>query len=415
MDDDLSIGGHQADHMIFAGRETELLQIQGTISDPNTPQVIAFSGIPQIGKTTLLQQTRLQASSDYICVYVPLKELSLQREFVWLHSLSELLQDTVAIAGYTPQPSPTPDTAADLRDSLRDNILPEIYRVIRPHRVLVLLLDDIGRLLQAIDDSTLPEDTFAYLNSLIHPQLTIITTFDLQLETELTRFTPLVSQDRVFRLKNLSQENVEQLLTIVLPSSSDTDAITDSVFQITGGIPVLVHAFVKKITAHSGNVAPSDLQKFALQIYEDNLYHFQMIWRLLDRDERLALTAIASLLHAVPRQVIDLNQIEKWLAEADYTTDSTAISVALRGLEYLDVVTGGHAEVEIRASLMQKWLLENARLDNAETTSTQETSRSSLILAGIVGILLLVLLLLVFSTATDDTPIPPTVTLSTGD
>jgi len=29
--------------------------------------------------------------------------------------------------------------------------------------------------------------------------------------------------------------------------------------------------------------------------------------------------------------------------------------------------------------------------------------------------LLLVLLLLVFSTATDDTPIPPTVTLSTGD
>jgi len=66
MDDDLSIGGHQADHMIFAGRETELLQIQGTISDPNTPQVIAFSGIPQIGKTTLLQQTRLQERpADY--------------------------------------------------------------------------------------------------------------------------------------------------------------------------------------------------------------------------------------------------------------------------------------------------------------------------------------------------------------
>lgn len=307
----------------------------------------------QIGKTALLRRFQQAASVDTIGIYVPLRQLPLTSETLWLNSLAEIAIETVRAQGYDPV---TLELMED--DSVRrwfvEGCLPSLYRAIHTRRKLVLLLDDAEQLLLAIQAGQLPDDTFAYLDGLIGEQLGIVVTLHQDYEDQLARFAPLVNPDLVERLMNLTLEDIRQQMP-------DRDAsLIQNIYDATGGEPGLVEAFSQRLA--SADDAPAFEQTMAL-VYDQVQDRFQTIWHARTRDERLVLTAMISLHYDDPLRDIDTGRIEQWLVETDYPLDRTTINVAIRGLEYQELVKGSSNDLRIAAGLLRKWLMQNARLD----------------------------------------------------
>jgi Na+-transporting NADH:ubiquinone oxidoreductase subunit NqrB len=145
--------------------------------------------------------------------------------------------------------------------------------------------------------------------------------------------------------------------------------------------------------------------------------HFRQMWQVLTRDERLVLTAIASLIYDDPLKAVTVERIETWLVETDYPMDTTAIHAALRGLDYQDVVSNLRNQgYKLVAGMMQTWLLEHARLSEIAGSSfaglSQKISWRVLLIAGIIilGLIIVLILLPAPTLAPSDTI--PTVTLA---
>jgi hypothetical protein len=146
-------------------------------------------------------------------------------------------------------------------------------------------------------------------------------------------------------------------------------------------------------------------------IYGNSQQEFREMWLRLPRSERLTLTAISSLLYADPLQGCEADAIGKWLVETDYALDNTAINAALRSLEYREILTHSAKGYVPAGGLMQRWLLENARLETVvQPTTRRRWLALALVVAGFFAMLLLWIALSgTAPSLSSDTP--PTVTL----
>jgi hypothetical protein len=277
-----------------------------------------------------------------------------------------------------------------------DEFLPAVYHTIRPHRRLVLLFDNAHLLIDAVARGDLAQDTFLMLAELLHrdAQLAAVLSLDAERELDLTAMQPLVGE--VYRLTNLSPE---ECALLVPPDSAE------AVYKATNGSPALVQRFAYYL--YQG----ANLKAAAGVIYGNSQQEFREMWLRLPRSERLTLTAISSLLYADPLQGCEADAIGKWLVETDYALDNTAINAALRSLEYRDILSHGAKGYVPAGGFMQRWLLENARLETAaEPTTRRRWWVLALVVAGMLAMLLLWIAL--SGTApplSSDTP--PTVTL----
>lgn len=353
----------------FAGREAVLARLHQRLVDPVDGRAGAFTGRRRSGKSALLHQAIARFDDTLVGVYLPLHRLDLHTEAGWLLALSSAIIERVA---HLPTSTPLPDTAAD-RAAFVEDFLPGIFRVIRARRRLALLLDDADRLLDAVAAGQLPNDTFAFLQTLIGPQVGIGVMIAASHEDRLDALAPLVDTADVQRLTNLPLEAVAEAL--VQPARgyyAVDDETVGAVYAATGGEPWLVHhfghLFFKEMQSrHNGLGAARRLTPAAVRAAIPTVYaavesSFRQAWSLLTRDERLVLTAMSSLMYNNPLGVIDVDKIEAWLVETDYPMDPTAIKAAMRGLEYAEIVDGSAANLRIASGLMQKWLLENSQL-----------------------------------------------------
>jgi len=409
----------------FAGRHKAFEFLYQRLTDPAGTESSLILGRRDSGKTALLHHFSRYFDETFLGVYIPLKDTALKAEADWLRLLADGATRALTERNYTLSRLPEfTGAGVDMRGWLGDTFLPELFSIIRRQRRLVFLLDDADALLNAIAEGRLPDDSIAYLHALIgaQPQLGLVLTLDSQFEADISRFSPLIALDAVFRLANLSEDESIWLLTE--PAAALYRLTPDAAaaaYRATGGQPRPLQRFgyhlFKRWEAHPDRttLTPDDVKPVTLTVYAESEADLRAAWDRASRNERLVLTAIISLLYADPLGTITPAGIESWLVETDYPLDGTAINAAIRGLEYQEIAESTAGGIRLTAGLMQTWLLENGRLSGRAPQA--EARRPGLRWLALAAAALLVIVLVLVAgqgttPATTDTPAPvPTVTL----
>lgn len=411
----------------FAGRQAIFARIQQYLIDPTDRHALLFVGRKKIGKTATLWQCQHVLDEHVLGCYIPLIEVTFTNEADWLTYLVQQTNQTLEAHQLNITRLPVlPEDKSQYRDYLNQDYLPDLSKLIRPHRRLVWLFDDMDYLIEAIDSKKLPEDTFEYLFDLLqtHLQLGIVLTLSERNESKIAQLHPLVDPTQAHKLHLLSLEETSALLKLF--SSHIDNGAQEKIYQLTNGHPVILQAIGRQLQT----IPYTPLTETDLKTMEDIGYQkansiYQHIWdNVLSPNERLILNTMAGLLYDDPLASITSHRIEQWLIETDYPMDLTAINASIRGLDYQDLVIGSTSEgITIRAELFKRWLLEHARIDKPSTWSQpQQDSQSDTIAINQRGLVIIailtIVLMLIFalsqqSSSNETPPIQPTVTLET--
>ncbi len=359
----------------FAGRKDAFARLYARMFDPLNTNALLFLGRHHAGKTALLLNTDLIFKETAVGIYIPMREMTADSEAHWLLSLAQTITNTLVDGGFTlsrlSQLEPLGDKP---RDWLEVTFLPQILGAVK--RKLLLLIDDSDRLLSAVRTGQLPSDTFAYLHNLTkkYDDLHLTLTLDSDYEDDVAAFAPLVMPNDVLRLSVLAADESQWLLqTPVRGIYSVPDDVAQAIHRVVGGAPGLVQHFGYELfrrweTYPELNVFTlEDVKALTPTVYLYNEPDYRALWERLGVNERLVLTAISDLAYNDPLGRIEAAAIQNWLIETDFPLDVTAINATLRSLEYREILHPTPNGIALRASLLQSWLLENARLGRRAT------------------------------------------------
>jgi hypothetical protein len=399
--------------VLFIGREAIYARLQQHVLDPPNPHALLYTGHDGIGKSSLLRHIPQVFDNQILALYISLADAPLKNETEWLYYLlertNEMLEGHEFTLSRLPQETEEPDNFSDW---FQDVYLYEVMHMIRPQRRIVWLMDDAQYLLDA-----LPQQ-IEYLYRLLqtHLQLAIVFALDTEYENRIHELAPLVNPATAERLHRLDKTDSVELIRQYAPGASDE--IARLVYEATGGHPRLLTHFgqaLHRAWASYGDIEALEAARPLAYTASEN--HFRRLWQLLTRDERLVLTAIASLIYDDPLKPVTVERVETWLVETDYPMDTTTIHAALRGLDYQDVVSNLRNQgYKLIAGMQQTWLLEHARLSEIAGISfaglSQKISWRVLVIAGIVILGLIVLLILLPAPTLAPADVIPTVTLA---
>jgi hypothetical protein len=314
---------------------------------------------------------------------------------------------------------------------LFDTFMPEFIQVLRPHRRLIFLVDDVQLLLQAVNDGRLPADTLSALHKLLQHfrQLGLVMTLTTGYEGDLPRFVPLVAISGVLRLGDLSAEESADLLRQPVAGlyRVQDDAVAWA-HRAGGGQPVLMQRFGSALydawedDPSQTNMTAEDVKAILPTVYNASSEWLRGLWDLQAGNEKLVLTALAHLLYDDPLAHIEAEQIAHWLVQSDTPLDLTAVKATVRALEYEEVIDSGPNGLRFGAGMLHSWLLEQPSVAefapaSAETpvAANGTNSRSMPILVLVLALLAAAIFLLVNISNTpieNGDPLPqPTVTL----
>jgi hypothetical protein len=401
----------------FVGRESALAQIHQHFTRTQHTQALTIVGRARIGKTALLQQVDAIVDPMVAWVlFVPLREAPLDSEETWLRYLFGLALDAAVGHGFSRERLPAPpDSVPDFRAWLQQTGFPEFFHVIRGARRVLYLLDNSGALIDAIQRGRLPADHGAYLHGLLQPQLDMIITISEANETRLSALVPLVNPAETVRLKRLTRIEIKALASLIAGEPVANDAAA-ALYTASGGQPDLAQRIAR--THRPGAVSTSSIKAAAATVYTESGDFFRQEWDTLTANEQIVLTAIARILYDDPLARISADQITDWLHDTDDPLDQTAVNAALRGLDYAEIIEHSTNGFVPRSGLMQRWLMENARLAprKAAAPPSREQSRALWAVIALGGLILLALLAALIlgglPAPVVDATIAPTVTLA---
>ena len=404
----------------FAGRAAAFARLDQYLKAPAPAGAPVYTGAPGSGKTAFLRAVEATFDDGHLGVALPLAQITPPTVDGVLRACAR--QMAAALVRHnlsTSRLPPIPHDHDDWRTWFADDWLPDLLRAARPHRQVVLLLDDAERL---FDPGLYP--LCAYLADVMraYPQIRPVLALDATRELDLAALSPLVDPAAVHRLAALTQSEVAALLRDPVDGRyTIDDAGVLAVYEASGGDPRLLQRFGFHLCRHQEarpditTLTPSAVRTVAPLVYVQSESEFNAQWAASSYNERLVLTAISGLIYAAPLNPITAETIEAWLVETDYPLDRTAINAALRGLAYREILSAEGALVRVRAGLMQQWLLEHARMGDAPTTRGRRP-RMLIALAALAALILLALALALGRTpqAAPDAPPPPTITLNSG-
>ena len=361
----------------FAGRKDAFARLYSRLYDPVNTGALLFLGTQHSGKSAMLRNADTVFKDAAVGVYVPLRDATPENEASWLVALAQAITSSLTEHGFTLSRLSQLDPLGDQpREWLETTFLPQTLGAVR--RKLLILIDDADRLLMAERAGQLPEDIFAYLLGLTRKfrDLHIALALDADFEPDIEDFAPLVVPKDVIRLGNLHADESQWLLQAPprgLYAIPDECAL--AVHRLVGGAPGLVQHFgylffERWETYPELNVFTlEDVKTLTSTIYLYNEADYRVLWDHLGSNERLVLTAMSDLLYNDPLGRMDAQAIQSWLVETEFPLDVTAINATLRSLEYREILMPTPAGISLSASLMQSWLLENARLGRRTQSS----------------------------------------------
>jgi hypothetical protein len=354
----------------FAGRKEAFARLYSRLYDSVNTGAILFLGQKHIGKTALLLNTDSIFKETAVGIYISMRELQVQGEAQWLLALAQTITDTLIEAGFTLSRLSQLDPLGEQpRDWLEVTFLPQILGAVK--RKILILIDDADRLLALVRNGQLPADTFNYLYSIAkkYQDLHVALTLDSDYEDDIPAFAPLVMSTDVVRLSNLAPDETTWLLQApVRGVYSVPDEVAQAIHRAVGGAPGMVQHFGYELfrrweTYPELNVFTlEDVRALTPTLYLYNEGDYRALWESLSVNERLVLTAISDMAYTDPLGKIDASGIQHWLSETDFPLDVTAINATLRSLEYREILHPTPLGISLSASILQSWLLENARL-----------------------------------------------------
>lgn len=407
----------------FAGRQAELSRLDHYLKQPSSSHALVFLGGRWMGKTALLRRFDSVFHDPYIGAYLPLGNVTLRREADLFRAMVEGITYYLTLRDYTASRIPVLETEpADWRDWLTKTWLPEISRIIRPHRKLVLLFDDAHHWLRA------EEDSFAFFHSLLlaQPQFKLVMSITGAAEDRLGSMSPLVDPGHVLRLTNLDLESCRWLLQS--PPAGRYTVPEDSatiIYRATGGHPQLTQRFAWHIhnyhTTHSDQniITPAIIQSLTTVVYAYSDGEMATLWAESSDNEQLILTAVSDLRYNDPLATLNAARIGEWLADSDYPLDITAVNAALRSLEYRELLVHRDDNIRLTSDLMHMWLLDHARHNPVQPAASANSNlrrRPTRLIAGVLAVIVIVVLIISLSATpqptSNDPDLAPTVTLA---
>ena len=388
----------------FAGRQAIFARLQQQILDPPHRHALTFTGHDGSGKTALLKQLFSVFDENFLLIFTSLSEESFDNGDLLLQSLingiNQILNEKNFSLSRVPEVAEQPDKT--LPEWFRGVYLPDVIQIIRPNRRIVWLIDDAEGLL------TFDNEFLHYLHELLLKQMqfSIVLTISTAHEDKLSRLQPPVNPAIVERIKRLNHDESIDLIRRYAPGIDDV--ISEKIFEASGGYPLFLAHFGQTLQSHRADKADSEAFELTRrEVYDASQGDLRAIWLKLSQDERLVLTAIASLIYQDPLQTVTAGRIEAWLVETDYLLDIVGINAALRGLDYQDIVSHQQGEgIKPVMGLMQQWLLEQARLDDSTPVLRGQLPLRLIILAIVVIVLIVILLLFIPPQYLDSSSIP---------
>jgi hypothetical protein len=353
----------------FAGRGSAFARLRRQLTDPAHHGALLVLGRQRIGKSAFLHAFHAAFDESFVGIYVPLRTFQNQQESEWWLGIAQTITEHLIERAFTLtrlQELQPPET--DARDWFTSSFLPPVLALIRPHRRLVLLLDDIDALLDAMQQGFMRPDTLTYLRAMLDQfsQFHVVPALSLRFEARLSELHPLVLPTNTVRLTSLSPDETAWLLSAPVQQlyTIDADALT-AAHRLTGGEPAFAQTlgaalFKRYLSEDKTTFTAEDIKRAGQSLYRQIELDLRDVWESLTYNEQRVLKAISQLIYADPLRPVELNTIAAWLADTDDPLDSTGISAALRSLEYREVVALLPEGIRIESEWMQRFLLENA-------------------------------------------------------
>ncbi|MCU0465553.1 MAG: hypothetical protein MUF38_13410 [Anaerolineae bacterium] len=389
----------------FVGRDALFARVHQHLTGAPVTQALLMLGRRRSGRTAFLRALRARFDESFIWVDLALTPVSLSVEAAFWRTVWDGCKAAAAGRGLSVHRLPHwPDDkpASYQREWLTERGLPELYQLIRPHRRLVLLMDNAESLADAVSREDLPADLGEALGAMFGTQLGMVITAHLDAEGRMRALAPLVTPDSTVRLNALTAAEVADLLTAGRDGAEDNYA--QALHRATGGAPELTLRAAALVHDHARGESyrAEHLRAVAPDLLLWSRPGFALMWENFTSDEQAVLTALAYLHFAHPDRALQAEQVEAWLADTEYPLDLTAIFSLLRRLDFVEVVDHAHRDVKIRAGLFEQWIRETVRpnhLRRAELPSSSapidpKIVRYALIGLGVVALLLVVLIAL---------------------
>ena len=384
----------------FVGREDILSKIHQHFIDAQSPLAFTILGGHGMGKTALLQHYASLVDDSTIAIYIPLKLEPVQTESaVWLR-LMETIHQVMATRTYMEGRLPSPSEEI-LEDELlfwawfQDRFIVALLRIIRPHRRLVLVMDDLQLLTSILSDQHL-QSFIDHLSQLLQmsKQILMVATLPLYAEELLITFRTIV-QDSTFvvRLPYLTLEEVHQCIDRIGTGADESIIVT--LYTLTGGHPGLLSDYLRYALSENPLTPFKDIQGSMKALQPQHDRFFQTLWTTLNNHEQTLLHAIADLHHQNDEVVIHFSMLEKWLLESDISLEPAIIRATTRSLEYQQLITQDEHGFRIIVRLFQAWIIRQ-RPTSQKAPSRPTQLRNRVVLAiGLVGLFILLMWLVV--------------------
>lgn len=391
----------------FVGRESLIARVHQHLTGAPVTHALLIVGRRRGGRTTFLRALRARLDDSFIWVDLKLTPSVLASESAFWLMLWEAGKQAAAARGLSVHRLPHwPDDkrASEQRAWLVERGLPELYQLIRPHRRMVITLDNAEPLADAVARGDLPPDFGEAIGLMFGPQLGMVLTAHLDAEARMKKLTPLIHPDFTLRLHALTVDGVAELLSYGRDGAEPGYAA--ALHRFTGGAPELTlraAALVHDLSRgeyyraeHLRAVLP-DLLLWARP-------GLALLWENLSSDEQAVLVALAYLHFDQPDKPILAEKVEAWLADSEYPLDLTTIFSLLRRLDFVEIIDHAHRDVKIRSGVFEQWIRETVRRDHlrlsAPTISTAPIDPKIIryALIGLAAVLVILLVAIALST-----------------
>lgn len=353
----------------FVGRDDVLREVLRVLRHPQQ-NAITLYGQRRIGKTSILQwlEAHLPEEGPYRPVYLDLMNYSAQPLDVLLRNLAS------GIARALGRPRSVPE--GDIRESFREQFIPQMLAALPQEIALVLLMDEFDVQADPDADRETKQAFFSYMRNLrqVFPhRLQFVfalgrTIDDLDIVAR-GLFKDLPSK----RVSLLSREDTEHLIRLAERQGllRWTQPAVEAIWGLTHGHPYLVQALCAEVweTLHEGwegegvpGAYKADVEAAVEPVLERSAHMFAWIWEGLGPAEKVA---AATLAEAGPGPVSE-DRLEAILAESGVRILIRELRDAPRQLQAWDILERVEEGYRFRVELLRRWIADRHPLGRTQ-------------------------------------------------
>lgn len=389
------VGTPVEDASMFFGREALLHEIDGILNAGRT-RVIVLEGRRRSGKTSIQFQIRARSPAGRVVVRSDLQRIQTSVGGHWDSTdLWRLLAQDVLLAchraGVSAECLPTVPHGKRIEYLLRthvEGLIPRerpfgafgdlaatVLAALAPRR-LVLIVDEVDKLIEAIDHGLVEPATLEQLRALVQGEAglsLIVSGTGGVTHARRDRSSPLFGMGRVVHVGNLDESAAQALVTEPVTGrlSWEPDAVEWAV-DVTAAEPFVLQTlcsevFASAVERRTDVVDRSMVEHVARAAARDN-EHLRAFWTdVANPHHRLVLCACAVASLSSGYRAADLGTIEARLAERGVPSVERFVAPALEALQAEELVeltlAEGLQRYRLRPPLFAHWITQNHGLD----------------------------------------------------